>query len=121
MFNVNGNISVVENKVNDNKVDGSIKFSLNLDGSKFVILNKFSTEVGAKIADIDITNSKNANDLTEDEMNKLSSLYTSRFEKSKIYNLFSNISNIMEDSYYGDLDYDDSYYDDFDFDFDSSL
>ena len=59
--------------------------------------------------------------LTEDEMNKLSSLYTSRFEKSKIYNLFSNISNIMEDSYYGDLDYDDSYYDDFDFDFDSSL
>lgn len=116
MFNVNGNISIVENKISDNKVDGSIRFSLDLGDNNFVIMNKFSTEIGAKISDIDTTNSKNANDLTEEEINNLSSLYTSRFEKSKIYNLFSNLSSIMEDSYYGDLDYDDSYYDDFDFD-----
>ena len=100
------NITVTNKQVEKDVIDGSINLTINYDGESFNIINNYTQKFGVDIASIDTSNYKSFDELTEEELNALSDLYTSRFEGSKIYALVNNLSELLSNSYDYDYDYD---------------
>ena len=116
-LNLSGSISIYSKQIDKKNSEGSVKVSVNYNGSSFSLTNSYTCSIGDGIANIDTSSARSFDELSEQEMNSLSDLYTSRFENSKIYGLFDELSSMFSQSSNYDYDYD--YYDIDDFDFNS--
>jgi hypothetical protein len=107
-----GSLSITSREISSNVYEGSVIFSLNYEGSTLNITSNFKEQLGVDIANVDVSNAVNYENLTDEDMNKISEKILSKIEDSKLYQLIENLS--FNSNYDYNYDYD---FDDYDLDF----
>ena len=109
-----GSLSLTSKEVSKDLFEGSIILSLNYEGNTLSITSNYKEEIGANIANVDVSNAVSYEDLTEADMNKLSESILTKIEGSNLYQIIDNFSFNSNYDYDYDYDYD---FDDYDLDF----
>ena len=91
--NISGNLTATTTKINKNRYNGSINFTIKYNEYKASIKTNYSLEVGAKIADIDTTKAIDAEKASNDLYNAINNI-TNRFATSNIGSIINGLSNI---------------------------
>lgn len=107
-----GSLSITGKEVSKDLYEGSIILSVNYQGNSLGITSNYKEQLGAEIANIDVSNAVSYENLTEADMNKLSENILTKIEGSNLYKIIENFS--FDSSYDYNYDYD---LDDYDLDF----
>lgn len=109
---VTGNITTSYKEISKNNYEGSVKLTVKNEEKFFTLSSNYTTKIGEQIASINTAEVKNSSEITEEELTELLEKIEIRFENSKIYSVFENLVDLIDDQF------NDNYYDpDFGYDY----
>ena len=113
------NATISSKKVSDTNTTGSLSFTVSSGSEYFTIEANYDEKLGVAIADIDTTGAVSADEISDADLDRITSNIEKRFADSNIYKFSEEYAEALEDLMYGSYDYDYDYdFDDYDFDYD---
>ena len=99
---VKGLISLMCKEIDTENFEGTIKINVNSSDQSFTVLSNYTMKIGAVVADVDVSDAKAMEELTEEEQNQLYMKIISRLEDSKLYNLINSFFGFQDYGSYGE-------------------
>lgn len=95
---ITGTATIENNEIDEKNSESKTTLNITYQGETVELTFNMKQQIGANIAEIDTTNAKAMEEITEEEMNQIEQKLMEKLMNSKLYNL---INGQMEQSLYG--------------------
>lgn len=106
---ITGKAVIEEKEIDSKTTESKITFNINYQEQEVGLVLNMKQQIDANIADIDVSNAKAMEELTEEEMTQIEQQVTEKLMNSKLYNLINsameNSLGVIEDGGYDYTDY----------------